>query len=158
MGDSLRWYDGVALIADWVGSGRKIRYTAHGESMAINLISGEHSPAPGPRINGGDSGTQTSRESTGTSIAETPQPVREPAAVIADSLRRVGHRDQNSIASPMQSHQPVPVADIPAPPGPEKPFVLAADAAAMITSDAELAVLAQAHQLPSPVMPISVDT
>tara|TARA_B100000575_G_scaffold35795_1_gene24155 strand:+ start:361 stop:537 length:177 start_codon:yes stop_codon:yes gene_type:complete len=58
----------------------------------------------------------------------------------------------------MQSHQPVPVADIPAPPGPEKPFVLAADAAAMITSDAELAVLAQAHQLPSPVMPISVDT
>lgn len=126
--------------------------------MAINLISGEHAQAPTPRTDGGNSGTQTSRESTGTNSAETPQPVREPAAVVADSLRQVGHsEDGRSLARPMESHQPVPVADIPAPPGPEKPFILAADVSAMITSDAELAVLAQAHQLPSPTMPISLD-
>ena len=125
--------------------------------MALNITSGEIAQLEH---------TGPSTEPTSASVArgyateqptETHQSVPAPATVVSDSLRRLSDSPRNREAQDLLERDAIASAPAGTAAVPQPAEAWAADVAALITSDAELAVLAQAHQLPSPTMPISLD-
>ena len=131
--------------------------------MAISLISGENSNQVTLRHRGLSLGSSEINATAGSSPVETRQSVKEPAAVVSDSLQRLNGRDRTPDRAP-SSRTATGVAsdsgivnegslaklrtDVGA---------MASEAVTMITTNAEVAVLAQAHQLPTAPMPASFD-
>jgi len=131
--------------------------------VAINLISGENSNQVALRQRGLSMGASEVNATAGTGPVQTRQSVKEPAAVVSDSLQRLSGRDRTPERP--QSRTATGVA-------PDSGIVndgelaklrtdvgaIANEAVTMITTNAEVAVLAQAHQLPAAPMPVSFDT
>lgn len=127
--------------------------------MAISLIGGDHSNQVTLRMRGMTTGSSEVSATTGVSPVQTRQAIKEPAAVVSDSLTRLSAR--NASPQPQTTERLGQQTEIAGPqlqtPSASGPSSLADRVAQMITSDAEVAVLAQAHQLPSASMPISLD-
>lgn len=127
--------------------------------MAISLIGGDHSNQVTLRMRGMTTGSSEVSATTGVSPVQTRQAIKEPAAVVSDSLTRLSAR--NASPQPQTTERLGQQAEVAGPqsqtPSASGPSALADRVAQMITSDAEIAVLAQAHQLPSASMPISLD-
>ena len=127
--------------------------------MAISLIGGDHSNQVTLRMRGMTTGSSEVSATTGVSPVQTRQAIKEPAAVVSDSLTRLSAR--NASPQPQTTERLGQHTEIAGPqlqtPSASGPSSLADRVAQMITSDAEVAVLAQAHQLPSASMPISLD-
>ena len=126
--------------------------------LAISLIGGDQSNQVTLRMRGMTTGSSEVSATTGVSPVQTRQAIKEPAAVVSDSMTRLSARNaspqpQNTERLGQQSEVVGPQTQ---PQSSSNPGVLAKQVAQMITSDAEVAVLAQAHQLPSASMPISL--
>ena len=126
--------------------------------MALNITSGEIAQSEHIRTSNEPTGVSVSRGNATEQSTETHQPVAAPATVVSDSLRRLSDSPRTEGAQGVLERDAVPSARSEPAALPQSADAWASDVAALITSDAELAVLAQAHQLPSPTMPISLDS
>lgn len=122
--------------------------------MAISLSGGDQSNQVTLRMRGMTTGSSEVNATTGVSPVQTRQAIKEPAAVVSESMTRLSAR--NASPQPQTTERLGQQAEVAGPQSPN-PGALADQVAQMITSDAEVAVLAQAHQLPSASMPISLD-
>ena len=129
--------------------------------MAISLISGENSNQVTLRQRGLSLGASEVNATAGSAPVETRQSVKEPAAVVSDSLQRLSGRDRTpdraqsnrtGVATESGIVNDAELAKLRTDVG-----TVASETAAMITTNAEVAVLAQAHQLPTAPMPAPFD-
>ena len=125
--------------------------------MAINITSGEIAHLDHARATNAPTGASVAPGGATAQSTEMHQPVPAPATVMSDSLRRLSEFPRNGDAQRLLGRDVAPKTFAESAANPKSADAWAADVAALITSDAELAVLAQAHQLPSPTMPISLD-
>lgn len=125
--------------------------------MALNITSGEIAQLEHTRPSTEPTGASVARGYATEQPTETLQPVPAPATVVSDSLRRLSDSPRNREAQGLLDRDAIARVRAGTADRPQPAEAWAADVAALITSDAELAVLAQAHQLPSPTMPISLD-
>ena len=122
--------------------------------MAINTTSGEIAQLEHTRTAKQPTGASVARGGATEQTTETHQPVPAPATVVSDSLRGLSDSPRNEAPHGLLERDAAAIAPSALP---KTADAWASDVAALITSDAELAVLAQAHQLPAPTMPISLD-
>ncbi|MEC9390078.1 MAG: hypothetical protein VX944_08385 [Myxococcota bacterium] len=125
--------------------------------MAINITSGEIAQLEHTRTTKQPTGASVARGGAIEHTTETHQPVPAPATVVSDSLRRLSDSPRNEAPHGLMERDAAAIAPSAPTALPKTADAWASDVAALITSDAELAVLAQAHQLPAPTMPISLD-
>jgi hypothetical protein len=131
--------------------------------VAISLISGENSNQVTLRQRGLSLGASEVNATAGSAPVETRQSVKEPAAVVSDSLQRLSGRDRtpdraqsNRTATGVTTESGI-VNDAELAKLRTDVGTVASETAAMITTNAEVAVLAQAHQLPTAPMPAPFD-
>ena len=125
--------------------------------MALNITSGEIAQLEHTRPSTEPTSASVARGYATEQPTETHQSVPAPATVVSDSLRRLSDSPRNREAQGLLERNAIARSQARTAAVSQPAEAWAADVAALITSDAELAVLAQAHQLPSPTMPISLD-
>jgi len=127
--------------------------------VAISLINGEDSNQVALRLRGMSMGASDVHVRTGMGPVQTRQAIAEPAAVLSDSLHKMNARvstpARNTRAASLAGEDVTQTTPMEQPPTPTRDDVKSV--ANMITSNSEIAVLAQAHQLPTVTMPFSLD-
>lgn len=128
--------------------------------MSISQISGDQSQSATVRSRSPEPAESVATSAQQSSPPQTTKGVREPAAVVSDSLQLLNARPTTEGPSaPGGNPGPgeLPIAIKMELDAANAQLHMAEHVSQMITSHSEVAVLAQAHQLPDATMPVSFD-